>query len=130
MFLLDKSLSIAHSQILDGIKVIERFFTVPLDYAKPDGETIRVFVRNMIPLHKAGENSEKEVDLPYSMLNLCLVAVCCELWFCFSDSLVSSRYVHNFLRKCCRDPKLTWYKADRGLRLVWALLGDLRLRYS
>ncbi|KIP01542.1 hypothetical protein PHLGIDRAFT_96890 [Phlebiopsis gigantea 11061_1 CR5-6] len=45
----------------DGIKVIERFFTVPLDYAKPDGQQIRVFARNMIPVAK--EKSAE--DLPY-----------------------------------------------------------------
>ena len=49
----------------DGIKVIERFFDVPLDYSKPDGETIRVFARNMIPLKKL-KSTEKEHDLPYS----------------------------------------------------------------
>ncbi|KAL5524073.1 hypothetical protein ACEPAG_8246 [Sanghuangporus baumii] len=49
----------------DGIKVIERFFDVPLDYSKPDGDKIRVFARNMIPLKKL-KSAEKECDLPYS----------------------------------------------------------------
>ena len=50
---------------LDGIKVIERFFDVPLDYAYPESNKIRVFARNMIPLKKL-KSKEKECDLPYS----------------------------------------------------------------
>ncbi|KAJ7647771.1 alpha/beta-hydrolase [Roridomyces roridus] len=48
----------------DGIKVVERFFTVPLDYAKPDGEKIRIFARNLIPKIKA-KTLEDEEKLPY-----------------------------------------------------------------
>lgn len=48
--------------ILKGsIKVIDRFFSVPVDYAKPDGPHIRIFVRNLIPLGEANAES----DLPY-----------------------------------------------------------------
>ncbi|KAL5484904.1 hypothetical protein ACEPAI_7546 [Sanghuangporus weigelae] len=50
----------------DGIKVIERFFDVPLDYSKPDGDKIRVFARNMIPLKKL-KSAEEECDLPYML---------------------------------------------------------------
>jgi hypothetical protein len=48
----------------DNVKVIERFFSVPLDYAQPDGPTIRVFARNLIPKDKA-KTPEEEAKLPY-----------------------------------------------------------------
>jgi hypothetical protein len=48
----------------DGVKVIERFFEVPLDYSKPDGQKIRVHARNTVPLKLAG-TPEKEAALPY-----------------------------------------------------------------
>ncbi|KAF7980810.1 hypothetical protein HWV62_36420 [Athelia sp. TMB] len=47
-----------------GIKVIERFFELPLDYAKADGKKIRVFARNLIPIDKA-KTPGKEAKLPY-----------------------------------------------------------------
>ncbi|KZP02171.1 hypothetical protein FIBSPDRAFT_114218 [Athelia psychrophila] len=47
-----------------GIKVIERFFDLPLDYAKPDGRKIRVFARNLVPTEKA-KTPEEEAKLPY-----------------------------------------------------------------
>ncbi|KAG2749147.1 alpha/beta-hydrolase [Suillus brevipes Sb2] len=51
--------------ILKGsIKVIDRFFSVPVDYAKPDGPHIRIFVRNLIPLGESGTDAA-ESDLPY-----------------------------------------------------------------
>ncbi|KAL0955709.1 hypothetical protein HGRIS_001929 [Hohenbuehelia grisea] len=40
----------------DGIKVIDRFFTVPLDHATPDGPKIRIFARNLVPLAKASRS--------------------------------------------------------------------------
>ncbi|CAA7260406.1 unnamed protein product [Cyclocybe aegerita] len=48
----------------DGLKVIERFFIVPLDYSKPEGEKIRVFARSVIPKAKA-KTAEEEAKLPY-----------------------------------------------------------------
>ncbi|KAF5384481.1 hypothetical protein D9757_006453 [Collybiopsis confluens] len=48
----------------DQIKVIERFFELPLDYNDPNGETIRVFARNLIPKNKA-KTEKEENDLPY-----------------------------------------------------------------
>ncbi|KAF8508294.1 alpha/beta-hydrolase [Gautieria morchelliformis] len=48
----------------DGLKVIERFFDLPLDYSKPEGEKIRVFARNLIPADKVKDN-EDEAELPY-----------------------------------------------------------------
>lgn len=48
----------------DGLKVIERFFTVPLDYTKPEGEKIRVFARHIIPKAKA-KTPEEEKKLPF-----------------------------------------------------------------
>ncbi|KAF7376199.1 Alpha beta-hydrolase [Mycena sanguinolenta] len=54
----------------DGIKVIERFFNLPLDYANPTGEKIRVFARHLIPVKKA-KTEEEEAKLPYSELFCC-----------------------------------------------------------
>jgi pimeloyl-ACP methyl ester carboxylesterase len=54
--------------ILKGsIKVIDRFFSVPVDYAKPDGPHIQIFVRNLIPLDevKGSGTDAAESDLPY-----------------------------------------------------------------
>ncbi|KAK7057658.1 Alpha/beta-hydrolase, partial [Favolaschia claudopus] len=48
----------------DGVKVIERFFSVPLDYGNPTGEKIRVFARHLIPKSKA-KTVEEEEGLPY-----------------------------------------------------------------
>ncbi|KAJ7901895.1 alpha/beta-hydrolase [Mycena olivaceomarginata] len=48
----------------EGVKVIERFFDLPLDYANPQGEKIRVFARNLIPKSKA-KTEEEEAKLPY-----------------------------------------------------------------
>ncbi|KIK61165.1 hypothetical protein GYMLUDRAFT_43246 [Collybiopsis luxurians FD-317 M1] len=48
----------------DQIKVIERFFDLPLDYNNPSGEKIRVFARNLIPKNKA-KTEKEEKDLPY-----------------------------------------------------------------
>jgi len=48
----------------DGLKVIERFFDLPLDYSQPEGEKIRVFARNLIPKDKA-KTDEDEAKLPY-----------------------------------------------------------------
>ncbi|EJD03345.1 alpha/beta-hydrolase [Fomitiporia mediterranea MF3/22] len=48
----------------DGIKVVERSFSVPLDYSNPDGEKIRVHARNMVPLKKA-DTPKKEAELPF-----------------------------------------------------------------
>ena len=50
--------------LLDGLKVIERFFNVPLDHAKPEGEKIRIFARHIIPKDKA-KTPEEEAKLPY-----------------------------------------------------------------
>ncbi|KIM36748.1 hypothetical protein M413DRAFT_31379 [Hebeloma cylindrosporum] len=50
--------------IKDGLKVIERFFNVPLDHAKPDGEKIRIFARHVIPKDKA-KTLEEEEKLPF-----------------------------------------------------------------
>lgn len=51
----------------EGVKVIERFFDLPLDYANPQGEKIRVFARNLIPKSKA-KTEEEEAKLPYREL--------------------------------------------------------------
>jgi hypothetical protein len=51
-------------KVLGNIKVVERFFDLPLDYAEPDGQKIRVFARNLIPKDKA-KTPEDEAKLPY-----------------------------------------------------------------
>lgn len=56
----------AKQNAVEGIKVVDRFFTVPLDYSNPDGATIRVFARNLVPAGKeSGEAKEKKNDLPF-----------------------------------------------------------------
>ncbi|KAJ6589969.1 alpha/beta-hydrolase [Mycena vulgaris] len=47
----------------DGLKVMERFFNVPLDYANPS-EKIRIFAQTRIPKSKA-RTVEDEEKLPY-----------------------------------------------------------------
>ncbi|KAJ7188803.1 alpha/beta-hydrolase [Mycena filopes] len=48
----------------DGVKVVERFFHLPLNYANPTGEKIRVFARHLIPTSKA-KTAEEQEKLPY-----------------------------------------------------------------
>ncbi|TRM58589.1 Alpha/Beta hydrolase protein [Schizophyllum amplum] len=50
--------------ISDGVKVVERYFTLPLDYACPEGPKIRVFARNMMSAEKA-KTAEEQAELPY-----------------------------------------------------------------
>ncbi|KAJ7037258.1 alpha/beta-hydrolase [Mycena alexandri] len=49
-----------------AIKVVERFFTLPLDYSDPQGKKIRVFARNLIPTQKA-KTEEEQNKLPYML---------------------------------------------------------------
>ena len=46
---------------LPGLRLINRWFDVPLDYAKPDGRTIRIFVREVVAAGK------EALDLPYAI---------------------------------------------------------------
>ncbi|KAF9444053.1 alpha/beta-hydrolase [Macrolepiota fuliginosa MF-IS2] len=48
----------------EGLKVIDRFFEVPLDYSRPTGEKIVVFGRHIIPTTKA-KTKEEEEKLPF-----------------------------------------------------------------
>ncbi|KAL1746303.1 Alpha/Beta hydrolase protein [Schizophyllum fasciatum] len=48
----------------DGLKVIERYFNVPLNYANPEGPKIRVFARNMLTID-SGKTLENQAALPY-----------------------------------------------------------------
>ncbi|KAF9268486.1 alpha/beta-hydrolase [Marasmius fiardii PR-910] len=48
----------------EGVKVVERFFEVPLDHSTPSGEKIRVFARNLIPRSKS-KTKEDGDKLPY-----------------------------------------------------------------
>jgi hypothetical protein len=45
---------------------------VPLDYANPTGEKIRVFARHLIPKSKA-KTIEEEEKLPYSETSVVLI---------------------------------------------------------
>ena len=49
---------------IDGLKIFERFFTLPLDYSNANGEKIRVFARHIIPKSKA-KTLEDEAKLPF-----------------------------------------------------------------
>ena len=68
---LDRCLHSAYRQylqsnqlVIDGLKVVERFFNVPLDHSDPQGEKIRVFARHIIPKSKA-KTEEEERKLPF-----------------------------------------------------------------
>ncbi|KAF9012557.1 alpha/beta-hydrolase [Cyathus striatus] len=50
--------------IKEGLKVIERFYSLPLDYGNPSGEKITVFARHIIPKGKA-KTEENEKKLPF-----------------------------------------------------------------
>ena len=50
--------------LIDGLKIIERFFTLPLDYSNPNGEKIRVFARHVIS-KKHAKTLEDEAKLPF-----------------------------------------------------------------
>jgi hypothetical protein len=52
--------------VLEGLKVVERFFQVPLDYSNPLKEEIVIFARQTIPLAKA-KTKEDEDKLPFGM---------------------------------------------------------------
>jgi len=52
------------TSLLDGLKVTERFFNVPLDYANPEGDKIRIFARHIVPKDKA-KTPEEEAKLPF-----------------------------------------------------------------
>lgn len=67
------------NRIPGSIKVIDRFFSVPVDYAKPDGPHIRIFVRNLIPLGESGTDAA-ESDLPYRMSFLILSSIACTIF--------------------------------------------------
>ncbi|KAF6746774.1 alpha/beta-hydrolase [Ephemerocybe angulata] len=49
--------------IKGGLKVIERYFDLPLDYSKPEGTKIKIFARQVIPTDKA-KTLNKQSDLP------------------------------------------------------------------
>ena len=60
---------------LDGLKVIERFFTLPLDYGNPEGPKIRVFARNLFSIDKA-KTPEEQAALPYCTCTASVSIVC------------------------------------------------------
>lgn len=60
--------------LTEGLRVIERFFRVPLDYSDPSGEKITVFARQTIPTSKA-RTSEEQEELPISAYTFELLQV-------------------------------------------------------
>lgn len=50
-------------RLVGGMKIIDRWFQVPLDYSRPDGETIRVFARSAVP-NKNNDDGESGSKLP------------------------------------------------------------------
>ncbi|KAF7315974.1 Proline iminopeptidase [Mycena indigotica] len=55
----------AETHTIDGgsVKVIERFFELPLDYANPDGPKLRIFARNLVPTKKS--QNDEQTQLPF-----------------------------------------------------------------
>ena len=43
--------------------MVERWFKVPLDYAQPRGESIRIFARSALP-NKSHDNGDAGAQLP------------------------------------------------------------------
>jgi hypothetical protein len=62
------TLRLSSIYLTEGVKVVERFFQVPLDYSDPAGEKIIVFARQEIPLQKA-KTPEEEDKLPFCELD-------------------------------------------------------------
>jgi len=50
--------------IKEGLKIVEHFFDLPLDYNCPEGRKIKIFARECIPLEKA-KSLEEETKLPF-----------------------------------------------------------------
>ncbi|KAI5813589.1 Alpha/Beta hydrolase protein [Pyronema omphalodes] len=48
------------SIFVGGLKVVDRWYKVPLDYSRPDGETIQIFARNAIPNKKHDDGASGE----------------------------------------------------------------------
>ena len=46
-----------------GLKVVDHWFKVPLDYRNPEGESIRVFARGAVP-NKNNDDGEAGAKLP------------------------------------------------------------------
>lgn len=59
---------------IGDIKVVDRFFNLPLDYTHPNGEKIRVFARTLIPINKA-KTKEEEDRLPYCKIRLLFISL-------------------------------------------------------
>lgn len=51
------------SYLPGGLKVIDHWFKVPLDYRHPEGESIRVFARGAVP-NKNNDDGEAGAKLP------------------------------------------------------------------
>ena len=68
------------------MKIIERFFNLPLDYSNPNGEKIRVFARHVIPKSKA-KTLEDEAKLPFR--KPCFVPCSSSLSFILSNRVKS-----------------------------------------
>jgi hypothetical protein len=94
------------NRISGSIKVIDRFFSVPVDYAKPDGPHIRIFARNLVPLGESREPSTDaaESDLPYRMSFSILSSVVC-MMFTRENQCCICKVTHHDSNNC--DQRLT-----------------------
>ncbi|KAF8250695.1 proline iminopeptidase [Wilcoxina mikolae CBS 423.85] len=50
-------------RVVGGLKIIDRWFKVPLDYSHPEGELIRIFARSAVP-NKNNDDGEAGGKLP------------------------------------------------------------------
>ncbi|KAJ7245289.1 alpha/beta-hydrolase [Mycena rebaudengoi] len=60
----DLEMSLSDRLLSGSVKVVERFFNLPLDYSNPSGQKLRVFARHLIPTSKVKTLEEQE-KLPY-----------------------------------------------------------------
>jgi len=90
---------VVHLVPSEGLRVIERFFRVPLDYSDPSGEKITVFARQTIPISKT-KTSEEQEKLPISACTLFMIAglrlrsnIQCCICKAHTYSLLYKRYI-------------------------------------
>lgn len=99
---------------IDGLKVIERFFNLPLDYSNENGEKIRVFARHIIPKSEA-KTLEDEAKLPYRKP--------CDLSRSAPNLKLEVSFFFPLYKSCtckvCIYPKTSaslWFFADNGFK--------------
>lgn len=96
----------------DGLKVVEHFFDLPLDYSNPQDQTIRVFARVTFPSEKAKTEEEEDnlpycVYIPYPVLlrkRDSLLSSCLSSWYVSRRNIVL-RYIADLVRQAVRATK-------------------------